>query len=196
MTRKLVLGIGVLGLLAGCSANAEESASSESVAAVSETPNAAALDCNVSGSFGEEAMKAVGDGTYVRAGTAPSNGLKSFTLGPIQEIPGWGGKNAKYTRDMAAPCLDFKAIGDGSGFPKGSALPMTETGCAGQTGKATVMMDNPAIGAFIMFEDASGLPAGKDVYFVTASRMDPNGKVSALCLANATTRDQLLVTRQ
>jgi hypothetical protein len=137
----------------------------------------------------------VGDATYVRVGTAPSNALTSFTLGPLQPIPGWAGKNVDYTRDMSAPCLDFKAIGDGSGFQKGDPLPMTETGCAGQKGKATVMMDNPAIGAVIMFEDASGLPAGKDVYFVTASKMDASGKASALCLANATTGDHFLVMR-
>jgi hypothetical protein len=194
MTRKLVLGLAVLGLLAGCSANANEDASSESAAAATEAP--VALDCDQPGSFPEEAVKGVGDGTYVRVGTAPPNGLKSFTLGSIEEIPGWAGKNVDYTRDMSAPCTDIKAIGDGSGFHKGDPIPMTETACTGQKGQVTVMMDNPAIGAFMSFTDESHLPAGVDIYWVTNSKMDQSGKVTALCLASPGTGDRFLVTRQ
>ena len=152
MRNKLVLALALL--VVACTA-AEENASSESAAATTVTQ---ALDCSVLGSFPEAAMKGVGDATYVRAGAAAENSLRSFTLGPLEDIPGWGGKHANYTR------------------------------ADGQTGQATVMMDNPAIGAFLAFE--------KDVYFVTASQVDATGKVSALCLANAATGDRFLVTRQ
>lgn len=188
--RALVV-FGLVGLLGACAASEQDSAVSSTAAVTQE------LDCTQLGSFPEAAMKAVGDGTYVRAGAGRANGLERFTLGTLEDVPGWGGKTVRYTRDMTAPCLDFRAIGDGSGLPENRPPPMTKEGCQGQKGTATVIMDNPAIGAFITFEDESGLPFGKDGYFVTASKVDAaTGKVSALCLANASNGDRFLVTRQ
>lgn len=191
---RALLVLGLLGVVTACTANEEDSSASASTAAVSQPVR---LDCSQLGSFPEAAMKAVGDGTYVRAGAAPANALQSFTLGTLEDVPGWGGKTVSYTRDMTTPCLDFRAIGDGSGMKENRPLPMTTEGCAGQKGKATVIMDNPAIGAFIAFDDESGLPFAKDGYFVTASQLDAaSGKVTALCLANASNGDRFLVTRQ
>lgn len=194
MIRKL-MGLLFLGSIAACNAQDETASSS---AAATEAPAGAreALDCDRPGAFAEDAMKGIGDATYVRADAAPANSLQRFTLGSLVDIPGWAGKNADYTRDVAAPCTDVAAIGDGSGLRENSPLPMTVSACAGQRGSATVMMDNPALGAFLSFEDASGLPFGKDVYFITGSQLDPNGKVAALCLSNAGTGDRFLVTRQ
>lgn len=182
----------LLALAAACSAQ-DETASSGTAAV---TEGATTLDCHQLGSFPEAAMLGMGDATYVRVGVAPANSLRSFTLGPLVDIPEWAGKNASYTRDMVAPCTDIVAIGDGSGLQENRPIPTTSAACTGQKGTITVIMDNPAIGATIGFEDASGLPFGKDMYFITASQLDSAGKVSALCLAHAGTGARFLVTRQ
>lgn len=192
MKKLLLLCFGVVGPLAACAAPADESTAASEARVTEEPP---LLDCAKLGGFPEEAMKALA-GTYERAGTAPSNSLLSFTVGPLQDVPGWGGKTASYTRDMAAPCMDFVAMGDGSTLTASSTLPMTSTGCAGQSGKMTTIFDNPALGAVITFEDASGLPFGKDFYFVTSSRLEADGRLSAICLSNGGTGESILMVQK
>jgi hypothetical protein len=154
--------------LVGC-ASTSESASSSAAAETSGDAKpgnvAPALDCTQHGDFAEAAMKGVG-GTYVRAGTTPAGELASFTVGPLKDISGWGGKNADYTRALQSPC----------------------TGECTASGQLTVMMDNPAIGAFITFDKEA-------MYFVTASKLD-NGVTTAMCLGNAVTGETFLVNRQ
>lgn len=183
----------VLSLLVGCTTSAEESSSSE--AAQTAGAEAPVLDCAKPGSYPEEAMLGLG-GTYERVGATPGGGLRSFTLGPLQDIAGWAGKNATYTRDMKAPCLDIVAAGDFSTLTVETGLPMTSSACVGQSGTITTLPDNPAIGAFLAFDDASGLPAGKEVYFITSSLLDGSGKLTAMCLGHAGTGETFLVTRK
>ncbi|MBX3232232.1 MAG: hypothetical protein KIT84_19040 [Labilithrix sp.] len=171
------------------SANDEPTTSSEAQM----TDTGPVLDCTKPGSFPEEAMLAL-PGTYERVGASAANTMRGFTIGALEDIAGWAGKNASYTRDVTAPCMDFVAIGDGSSLTKDSPLPMTSDACAGQTGTITTLMDNPALGAFLSFEDASGLPFGKDFYFVTSSRIEDD-KLVAMCLSSAS-GEQFLVTRK
>lgn len=179
--------------MTGCHGDDETSSAS---AAATSSEALSPLDCDQLGSFPEAAMLGFGDGTYVRAGAPTAGGLASFTLGPLIDIPGWAGKNATYTRDLTAPCLDFVAIGDGSGLQENRPLPTTRTACTGQTGSITVIMDNPAIGPVVSFEDASGLPFGKETYFITASQLDVHGRVAAVCLAHPGTGDRFLMARK
>lgn len=190
----LLGSVAVLSLLVGCATAGDESSSS-SEAAQTAGAEAPALDCTKPGSYPEAAMMGL-DGAYERVGVTPGGGLRAFTIGPLQDIAGWGGKNATYTRDMEAPCLDIVAAGDFSTMTAESGLPMTSSACAGQRGTITTLPDNPAIGAFLAFDDASGLPAGKEVYFITSSLLDASGKLSAMCLGHAGTGETFLVARK
>jgi hypothetical protein len=139
------------------------------------------LNCDLPNSFPEGAMKTL-PGDWQRVGQERSNEIATMTIGDLKEIPGWAGKHAPYTRNLTAPCVDVAAAGNTTTAPPGSAVPMTTVGCAGQQGKATVLVDNPALGAFLSFDDGSGLPLGTEFYFVTGSKRDAGGSLEAICL--------------
>ena len=161
---RVAVSLLVLSLAAGCASKDESAASS-----IAEATEAPALDCAQLGSFPAAAMLGVGDGTYVRADAAPAaSTLERFTLGPLLDVPGWGGKKAEYTRSES----------------------QAETS---QTGTITVIFDNPAIGAVITFEDAAK-KAANDAYFITASSV-VDGETTALCLASPATGDRFLMKR-
>jgi hypothetical protein len=163
---RLALLFSLLGSgLVGCAASSETASSSANADTAGDGEATKTLDCTQHGNFPEAAMMGLG-GTYVRAGTVPANGLASFKVGPLKDISGSGGKSADYTRVLQSPC----------------------TGGCTASGQLSTMMDNAAIGAFIMFDKEA-------MYFVTASKLD-NGVTTAMCLGNAVTGETFLVNRQ
>lgn len=116
------------------------------------------LDCGLTPSFDDQALLEL-PGSWARVGAPHDDEIQTLWIGALQDVNGWAGKRADYLRSV--------------------------TGIGAQAGSLTVIGDNPAMGAFLSFEDESGFPMDRDFYFVTGSKKDEAGKLVAVCIVKS-----------